>query len=221
MSQTSESADICQSYSQAGQDKYLLERYFSEVKDGFYIEVGAHDGVTYSNTLLFEKKGWRGLLFEPIPEVYNRLVKNRKGEAINACAYDRNGTVDFILNKGYSEMLSGVRECYDERHYNRLAREQLKQGGDSDLILSRCVTLTDELSKRGVNHVDFISIDVEGGELKVLQGLDFKKIDVSVILIEDNYPDKFKPIHSLLEENGYILDGQIGIDKIYVKKRSS
>jgi FkbM family methyltransferase len=206
------------SYSQSRQDAYLYQKYFQGKNDGVFVEVGAHDGVTYSNTLLFEKLGWKGVLIEPIPEVFDKLVKNRKGTCINKCAYSHNGEVEFNLNKGYSEMLSGVRDCYDERHYKRLQSEQLRLGGETQIIKCKCCKLTDELTTLKIGHVDLLSIDVEGGEQKVLEGLDLKAIDVRVILIEDNYPDRFGPIDQLLQSYGYKHKYSIGIDKVYDKE---
>lgn len=206
------------SYSQSRQDTYLYQTYFQGKSDGIFVEVGAHDGVTFSNTLLFEKLGWKGVLIEPIPSVFEKLIKNRKGHCINKCAYSHDGEVDFNLNNGYSEMLSGVRDCYDDRHYKRLESEQSQLGGETQVIKCRCCKLTDELLSLNITHVDFMSIDVEGGELKVLEGLDLKAIDVRVLLIEDNYPDRFEPIDQLLRSYGYNHKFTIGSDKVYDKE---
>jgi hypothetical protein len=64
-----------QYYSQYGQDKFLFENFFINKKEGFFLDIGAHDGVNGNNTFLFEKIGWSGVCIEPIPSVFEKLKK--------------------------------------------------------------------------------------------------------------------------------------------------
>lgn len=64
-----------QFYSQAGQDKYLIENIYKNKEKGFFIDIGAHDGITYSNTYYLEKElGWSGICIEPNPKIYKQLL---------------------------------------------------------------------------------------------------------------------------------------------------
>ena len=73
-------------YSQFGQDKYLNENFFHNKSNGTYVDIGAHDGITGSNTYFFDLLGWEGICFEPLPEIYNQLVINRKRPRCYRCA---------------------------------------------------------------------------------------------------------------------------------------
>jgi len=82
------------------QDMYAC-LYFKGLKDGYFIDIGAYDGITISNTYALEKIGWKGICVEPVPEIYERLIKNRTCECINAAIYNEDGkTLDFIQTKG-------------------------------------------------------------------------------------------------------------------------
>ena len=65
-------------YSQYNQDNYLETNIFKGYKNGFYVDVGAHDGISFNNTLYFEKNNnWTGINIEPIKSVFDKLVINR------------------------------------------------------------------------------------------------------------------------------------------------
>ena len=65
------------SYSQLGQDLTVL-KFYNDKRDGYFIELGASDGITLSNTYLLEKEfGWKGICAEPVPVKYEALCKNR------------------------------------------------------------------------------------------------------------------------------------------------
>lgn len=98
-------------YGQCAQDKLLFEHYFWGKKEGVFVDIGAHNGVTYSNSYFFEKLGWKGLCVEPIPECYQQLVKNRKCVTVQGCVTDFTGKGEFVRIKSPVvglEMLSGL-----------------------------------------------------------------------------------------------------------------
>lgn len=83
-------------YGRHGQDKYLHEKIFGDLKKGRFLDIGAYDGIESSNTLFFEETlGWTGICVEPLPHIFQKLVKNRKGPCINKCALDSNKTGHF------------------------------------------------------------------------------------------------------------------------------
>lgn len=146
-------------FSQYKQDKFLNEVIFSNKRVGFFIDIGAYDGVTISNSLFFERfKNWEGICIEPNPAVYNQLIANRKSINLNVCIGDENKNVRFTQIEGYSEMLSGVTEKYDERHIQRINNDILLKGGSITDIEVEMITLS---SIDGIKDkiIDFISID--------------------------------------------------------------
>lgn len=98
-------------YSQIGQDKYVNEKIFRGVEKGFFVDIGAHDGITFNNSYFFEKyKNWNGICVEPLPEVYELLIKNRKCVCIEGAVSTEDGYQEFLRVKGITrtEMLSGL-----------------------------------------------------------------------------------------------------------------
>jgi len=87
-------------FSQFGQDKWIIERLFPSKRNGFFVDIGANDGITLSNTYFLEKKGWNGLAVEPIPPVYEKLVKNRQCIAVNGCIAPTSGKEIFRVITG-------------------------------------------------------------------------------------------------------------------------
>lgn len=203
--------------SQWKQDEFIYNNFFRNKQEpGFYVDVGAHDGISGSNTFFFESVlDWNGYLIEPLEEVCDRLRVNRTGLVIQACAYNINGTVEFCKNSGYTEMLSGVVKEYDSRHMNRIKREQEVYGGTSTYETYPCVTVQSLLDNINQDKVDYLSVDTEGTELQVLEGIDFDKTQVEVISVENNYPDTFQSINTLLTKHGFNHVKTLGGDEIF------
>ena len=88
--------DFVQYYSQIGQDKYTNEIFFKGMENGFFVDIGAHDGIELSNSYFFEKtKNWKGICIEPLPDIYKLLKKNRKCICIEGAISINNGYQDF------------------------------------------------------------------------------------------------------------------------------
>lgn len=202
--------------SQWGQDKLLNEKYFHNKTGGFFVDVGAHDGITINNTLFYEKNlGWKGIAIEPIPEIYQKLVKNRKCICIKGGAYDVNKLESFTKIDGYSEMLSGITSDYNPKHLQRIDKEMKELGGKKKEISVQLYRLEDVFNTYKVKEVDYLSIDTEGSELKVLKGINFKKVKIHIIEVEANYREDTKPISDLLLSEGFQYEGSIGGDLIF------
>lgn len=170
------------------------------------MDVGAHDGVDLNNTLYFEKtNGWTGINVEPILSVYKRLITNRPNNInINCAISDTDGTSEFLCNVGYTEMLSGLKSEYDSRHIQRINGENEQTGSTSITILmpvKRIETICDEHT---IRHIHYLSIDVEGGEFKVLQSINYDKVFIDVIGFENNYKDLVHIPITYLKERGYL-----------------
>lgn len=167
-----------------------LSRYLN-FRSGFYIELGANDGLKQSNTMFLEAfRGWNGLLVEPHKPNFNKLIKNRSKEnrfANCACV-----SFDYRMTEyryAYSDLMTiGLDDHNDipDRMQHAENGLQFLQSGSKNTILSAVPrtlsSLLDEIS--APNIVDFLSLDVEGAELSVLQGIDFGKYQFKFILVE-------------------------------------
>lgn len=184
----------------------ILSEKFGVYTTGFYCDVGAHDGVSLSNTLLFAKRGWSGVCIEAHPGPFAKLVENRP-QAINVqcAAFDGSkDVVTFQANSGGTEMLSGIVANYDPRHVQRITNE----GGRGNMIEVQAKTLDTILDEAGSPLIiDFL------GELAVVKGLN--KYKAKVVAIENNYPDD-NSVHDLIVSKGYTLERNVGCDDIYV-----
>lgn len=192
-------------YSQCAQDSFLDTKIFKGFKGGYFVDVGAHDGVTINNTLFFEKNhGWKGINVEPIRDVYNRLAENRPSCInLNCAVSDKDGQSEFIINTGYTEMLSGLKSNYDPRHLTRLTNEISQYGGETKTLLVDTWRLDTIFNTHSVNRVHYLSIDVEGAEFSVIKSIDFTKVFIDVIGFENNFNDTSVPIVQYLEAKGY------------------
>ena len=206
-------------YSQIGQDKILNEELFKGAKNGVFCDVGAHDGVDSSNTYYFEKElDWTGICIEAKPGNFDKLKRNRTCIIVDGAAYNRDGEISFTSNDGYTNMSSGVTEAYNQMHQNRIQRELGQHGGESKQITVPCFKLASLFEKHNISVVDYLSIDTEGSELQVLQGIDFNKIHVNVIDYEVNYPNspEHKYISQLLLGNGFQYWRNIEWDEVWL-----
>lgn len=223
-------------YSQFGQDKFLNEEVFKNKKHGIFVEVGAYDGIKLSNTYFFEKNmEWSGICIEPIPGLFFKLKANRKCFCINKCVSDKNKKAKFlhvlggneyeiiaddeypkIKGREHTEMLSGLLDFYNPEHKKLIDRELCELGGAKNIFETECILLNDVFEYLPMNSkIDYLSIDTEGGELQILQAVDFDRFDIDVIGLEVLYPDK--NIEVFMSKIGYKLINRLGYDCIYRK----
>lgn len=211
--------------SQAGQDKYVLNTLYKKNKrDGFFIEMGAADGVLLSNTHVFEKHyGWKGILVEPSHR-FSALVKNRSATCVRACIGDSGKGIFLLelpggmyLGEDHQNTLRSVAIPADTRDEalakipEILVREEIDPARATEfpLVEVDVLSLTDLLDKHGAPAViDYFSLDVEGHEDAVFSGFDFSKYRFNVMNIE-------RPSDALqvtLKANGYqeILRNEVG-----------
>lgn len=204
-------------YSQYKQDKILNENIFKNQRGGVFVDVGAHNGIDISNTYFFEKElGWKGICIEPMQKCYDELVKNRKCICYNGCAYNQNGEVPFRINEGYTEMLSGIENCYPAEHKRRIQNELMERGGSTHLIQVPARTLQNLFDEHNITVVDYLTVDTEGSEFEVFQGIDFSKTHINVIDFEENYPQYARNIYELLLKNGFVFRGKIDRDTVFI-----
>lgn len=194
-------------YSQEKQDEYLETNIFKGYKNGFYVDVGAHDGISINNTLYFEKNNnWTGINIEPIKKVFDKLVINRPNNInVNCAVCNNDGETDFLCNTGYTEMISGIKNNFDIRHFDRLLRENQQMGSTTEVIKVNTKKLETILDENNIKHINYLSIDVEGAEFEVIKSINFNKVFIDVIGFENNYNDVSVPIIEYLQNKGFII----------------
>jgi FkbM family methyltransferase len=198
-------------YSQFGQDKWIAERLLPGLRDGVFVDIGAYDGVKFSNTLFLETKlGWNGIAIEPVPEVFERLKTNRHCITVNGCVGSPPGGRKFGRVRGNLEMLSGLIAEYDPQHEARISRDLAKEGGSIEVIDVDCFEFNELLDRHGIKHVDYLTVDVEGGEGSIIRSIDFSRFEISVIGIENNYGDDAN--RKYLSKRGYKFHSRVGDD---------
>ena len=202
--------------SQIGQD-YLIDQFiFPSRSNGVFVDVGAHDGVSFSNTYFFEsKKAWTGLCIEPNPDVFEQLVKNRNCKKAQVAIGARNGTTEFTVATGV-DMLSGVSSNLNRRHRKRMDREIREVDGSKRVIQIPIVTLQSLLDLNNIERIDFLTIDTEGSELDVIRGIDFGRTLITCIVLERNYTSG--GVLKFLRTKGFIRLMALSHDDIYVHK---
>lgn len=207
---------LCGYMSQIGQDKFLNDHYFKNKRNGVFIDIGAYDGKTHSNTYFFEKElGWTGICFEPLPRVFEQLKNIRNCLCINACLSATEGIVKFIEVAGGPEELSGLVSTYDPRHMARLKLEIGRDGGSYEIIDVQSLRLDKVLREHNIFRIDYLSLDTEGGELEILKTINFDKTYIYAISVENNYGTS--EFRNFLASKGFklvtVLQGQ---DEIYI-----
>lgn len=212
------------SYSQIKQDLYVLE-YLGNKRLGYFVELGASDGIKCSNTYLLEKEyDWTGILIEPTEE-YNKLVKNRKSLTFKECVSDCVKKVKFISGTtnddwGYTDFshyqLSGIKDNFetDITMNNRICRRRSCVGSEIEMITTTLDTVLDKAKAPKI--IDYLSLDIEGEEYNVLKNFPFDRYQFRIITVEHNYIEPTRSlIYKLLINNGYVLRTSLEIDDVY------
>lgn len=203
-------------YSQYKQDEWLYNNHFKNKKNGFFLEIGADDGVDKSNTKFFEELGWDGMCIEASPKRFKLLEKNRTCICENYAVSDSVGEVEFMDISGWGKGLSGIVDSYDEKHKKRIEQEiKNPKNNGREVIKVKTELLNNLLDKHNINEIDFCTIDIEGGEYDILKTIDFEKYDINIIIVENNYNDS--EVNNLLISKGYKKIHKLTIDDVYMK----
>ena len=201
-------------YSQFYED-YVLSYVFGGVNDGTYVDVGANDPDAMTVTKHFYVKGWRGVNIEPNPDHRARLQQSRpEDENLEVGISDAPATLQFYRFDPPAHGLST---------FNRgIALGHGRAGFKFDELVIPVTTLTKALekSKKIEGAFNFLNIDVEGFERKVLDGLDFSRFPPAVVMIEATAPLTEVPTHqnweSVLYGAGYLFALDDGLNRYYV-----
>lgn len=186
-------------YSQLGQDKWVYET-LGQKRGGYFVDVGAADGVDMSNTVTLEREfGWTGICIEA-HDGYFAALANRKCVCVHALVMGDVRTVDF-KEAGY---LSGAPECFNERTRERMRIEGVADGPVVAKISRPLGEILDEHSAPSV--IDFLSLDTEGTEAVILAAFPFDRYSFRTICVEHNgFPEQIKALRGILNGHGYKL----------------
>ena len=200
--------------SQNGEDRWL-DAHFGGKRAGFFVEVGAYDGVNLSNTYHFEQSGWAGVLVEPDPDMAERCRRDRPRSLTFQCAAGASaGEISFYKVAGG--------EAYSTTSLNAAHRERLDRMGLAWREVRVPVrTLDSILQEARAPNVDFVSIDVEGGELAVLQGFDIRRWKPAVVIVETNAARRDPQIRRYFVAHGYAYRHSIDVNDFYLSAESA
>ena len=170
-------------------DKKLAK--YLNYKNGFYVELGANDGITQSNTLYFEKKrNWNGVLVEPNPYLFHScwLYRNLNNKVFcNACtSFDyQNKFVEITYSNLMSTAIDLESDLVDKTIFLEHAKDHLDNDFQPYNFGSIAKPLNDILIDSNAPHIiDLLSLDVEGAEIEVLKGINHKQFRFKFICVE-------------------------------------
>jgi FkbM family methyltransferase len=175
-----------------------LTRYLN-FRNGYFIEAGANDGLSQSNTAFFERYlGWRGLLIEPIPSLAAKCRVNRPKAKIEQCALVAADYGERTVDIRYCNLMSVVAGARGSAEADQTHVETgfqfLAPGEETYTVTVPARTLQEVMQQHGVSHVDLLSLDVEGYEAEALRGIDFTAILPRYILVEANDRDAIEAV---------------------------
>jgi FkbM family methyltransferase len=201
-------------FSQAGQDKFINNSYFRSMNNGFFVEIGAYNGIDGSNCYFFEKfLNWSGIAIEPSPTQFLALQKNRKCKCINKAVAKKSEKIEFIdVIEGYTQM-SGINNSSYQKTLE-IIKKDLRTVLDKKII--EAATFSEIVEYNYL--IDYLSIDVEGGEMDILESIDFDLYKIKVLSIENNYPNEIN-YEKYLSEKGFCYIDNVGVDEIYFNKK--
>ena len=182
-----------------------LKKYLN-YNEGFFVELGANDGISQSNTYFLEKnKKWKGVLVEPNPYLYQLCTHFRANKGKNRlycnAVVSKDHKDEFV--KIFTNNESGLTGSIKKSISNKISSDSINSSMNSLLFASQAKTLNQLLL---ISHapkiIDFMSLDVEGFELDVLKGINYRNFKFKFLLIETK---KFKLLKAFLINKNYIF----------------
>lgn|GEM_PF-271824 len=186
-------------------DELVVWHLLSRKTAGYYVEAGAYDGVTYSNTYFLEQIGWTGLLVEPATSAFEKCRAARpRSKVVQAVLGSQGvtGTTSFCAVNGPGDV-----GAYSFGPCSRPAADVTRRGGSVTIERVPTCSLDDLLSAERPERIDFLSLDVEGAELDVLKGANLQRWRPTIIGIEGDRIDVRKYLTRLGYERVLRLDG--------------
>lgn len=198
------------SFGQNGED-VVLDRVFATIDHGRYIDAGAGHPTIRSISHHFYRKGWRGMLVEPHPDLF-RLIRAQRPDdlAYPVALAEQSGEAQLFCTEpwGYSSTdarLTGGRTV----------------AGTAAVPRESLMTLLDRTGWDLTEDIHFLVLDVEGAELQALRGIDLNRVRPWVIVIESIHPvtrTRYRPWRHLLDESGYTSALFDGVSDFYLAR---
>lgn len=202
------------SYAQNRED-FIIKAFFPDVRDGFYIDVGASDPDEDSVTKLFYDAGWHGINIEPLAAKIKLLNKKRTRDTNLAIGLaDQKGVMHFRQYRGHG-LSTFSREMMDG--YEGSTNTNTAEYEDVEVPVD---TLKNVLKSHDIGHIHFMKVDVEGFELNVLRGNDWKKFRPELLCIEANHISKEADWHSFIKQHDYTKVFHDGLNEYFLAKES-
>ena len=185
------------SYAMDNEDSVILE-YFKDKRNGFYVDVGCYHPIHRNNTYLLHKKNWNGINIDTSQLSIDLFDYMRPKDLNYNCAVsNKNEIIKLFYQKELSQ-LSTIEKDQAKKVFQGNIREKNIQAFTLDEILSR--------DKYKNNKIDFLDVDVEGADLKVLEGLSFNKFQPELVCVEIHKKKiKESDIYNFLTNKNYEL----------------
>ena len=190
-------------FGEFGED-ILINRFFRKKNNGFYVDIGCYHPIKGSLTYRLHKKGWKGLNVD-LSKISIDLFKlaRPKDYNIHAAITDFDGETQFFEN-----------DMINQQNTLENNGTKLKK------IKINAFKLQTLLEKLNIDNIDFLNIDAEGSDYKVISSLDLNKIRPKMICIEENrYNIKDiinGAIQNLMNSNDYFLFSRVGVSSVYI-----
>ena len=166
------------------------------IERGVFVEAGANDGVTQSNTLFLERAGWTGLLIEPTPTLADKCRKSRSAPVEQCALVPPNSPPTVTLT--YSNLMTVTHGAMGSEEgdaaHAQTGEKFLERGEKTFDFEAPAMTLTQAFKKHDLSKIDLMCLDIEGYEAPVLSGLDFDQYQPTWLLIEVRFEDQILAI---------------------------
>eukprot|EP00669_Euglena_mutabilis_P010604 TRINITY_DN5335_c0_g1_i1.p1 TRINITY_DN5335_c0_g1~~TRINITY_DN5335_c0_g1_i1.p1 ORF type:complete len:273 (-),score=50.91 TRINITY_DN5335_c0_g1_i1:108-905(-) len=209
---------------QGGEDTVLHRMFFSNLTEGTFVEIGALDGITFSNTFYLERcQSWRGILIEASQVNFVKLLRNQNERPRSLLKY----SAVCPSSKSFVKFSNDTGSLGASNSNRGGAQSDMPRGfmawSGNDQISVPCQPMKALL--RPLKHVDFWSLDVEGAELMALRTTDWTEITIDIIMIEldKHNPNKNRQVRYLMKSLGYVECRFCTVDcvnPIFVRKAS-
>lgn len=203
-------------FSQQAEDFFVWLNFINVARsDGICVEIGGSDGVTYSNTVFFEKRlGFKCVLIEPEEKFFRKLIMNRP-QAMCVRSAVTNSDAKYIEFIG-DDFTAGCADTMSEEHLQHYHRSAAK----TSVANMKMETILNDLN---ITYIDFFSLDVEGGELQVLQSINWDRVSIYVVAVEldGHNEEKDKLVRELLMTRGFEFKHRISINEFWVNPNYS
>lgn len=206
----------------------IYEKYFDKNKENTFIEVGAYDGESFSNTSCLADMGWNGYYIEPVPYFVDKCIERHKNNKKISVFQNGIGTreenIKFYFGNTLTTSNLDAVDAYKQIEWSKML-------GFNHIIEAYCIRLDTFLKHNNIpQKIDLLVIDVEGNEYDVLNSFSFKEFEPAMLIVEleDEHPDikQYEKLRennvnarNLIKNNGYEEIHRDYINTVFVKER--